>query len=129
MSCANQYQALPLRFYFSSGRGESLGTSAHRHTKSYVKHTICDPLPHSVDVQQLPTSFLPRITGTVFSYYFWFLTGVVVVFCFYYDIITYPQMCIQERGCVTETNYSYSIISPLVAECNQQKGGGGRNFE
>ena len=26
ISCANQYQALPLLFYFSSGRGESLGT-------------------------------------------------------------------------------------------------------
>ena len=39
--------------------------------------------------------------------------------------------CIQERGRINETNYSYSIISPpiLVAKPNQQKGGGGRNFE
>ena len=32
-------------------------------------------------------------------------------FCFYYDIITYPQMCIQESRCINETNYPYSIIS------------------
>ena len=26
ISCAKRYQALPIRFYFSLGRGESLGT-------------------------------------------------------------------------------------------------------
>ena len=33
----------------------------------------------------------------------------------------------EERGCITETNYHYSIISPpiLVAKSNRQKGGGG----
>ena len=33
--------------------------------------------------------------------------------------------CMQERGCINETNYPYSIISPpiLVAKPNQQKGG------
>ena len=39
----------------------------------------------------------------------------------------------EERGCINETNYYYSIITPplpiLVAKSNRQKGGGGGKFE
>ena len=36
------------------------------------------------------------------------------------------QTTVSRKGCITETNYQYSIISPhiLVAKPNQQKGGG-----
>ena len=47
------------------------------------------------------------------------------MFCFYYDVITYSQMCIQERGCINDTNYPYSIITPPTCSLiYQQKGGG-----
>ena len=45
----------------------------------------------------------------------------------YNAIALVTNYCIQERGRINETDYTYSIISPpiLVAKPNQQKGGGG----